>query len=156
MKMFNGQVSPEYQNTVITNDGFWPNINAGDFEKRRGVPLEMDKEAIAYSVAAAIAQINIELVDVKTAYMAEGIAKAADVAGQPKIVDKNLLCILYEKAVFARTKSELLPEYATTQMKDAGENVATRLAEVRDQLLAESQQHIRAIKGKGRTGIDLL
>ncbi|WP_019615489.1 head completion/stabilization protein [Psychromonas ossibalaenae] len=154
--MFNGQVNPEYQDTVIENDGFWPDLNAGDFEKRRGVPLEMDKESIAYAVAASTAQINIELVNVKTAYQASGIEKAEDVVGQPKIGDKNLLVILYEKAVFARTKSELLPEYATTQMKDAGENVATSHVEVRDQLLTESQQHIRAIKGKGRTGIELL
>lgn len=154
--MFSGKVSGEYQDTVIENDGFWPDINAGDFEKRRGVPMDMDKESIAFSVAAAIAQINIELVSVKNAYQADGIIKAVDVAGQPKIRDKNLLVILYEKAVFARTKSELLPEYATTQMRDAGENVANSQVDTRDQLLAESQQHIRAIKGKGRVGVALL
>ncbi len=154
--MFNGQVAAEYQDTVITNDGFWPDLNAGDFEKRRGVPLSLDKESIAYSLAASIAQINIELAATKAAYLEAGETTAAEVAGQPKIADKNLLVILYEKAVFARTKSELLPEYATTQAKDAGENIATGHAEMRDQLLAESQQHIRAICGSGRTGIDLL
>lgn len=154
--MFNGQVATEYQDTVITNDGFWPDLNAGDFEKRRGVPMNLDKESIAYSLAASIAQINIELKATKEAYILAGTATAAEVAGQPKIGTKNLLVILYEKAVFARTKSELLPEFATTQTKDAGENVATSHAEMRDQLLAESQQHIRAISGSGRTGIDLL
>ena len=154
--MFNGKTDSDYQDTAIENDGFWPDLNAGDFEKRRGVPMEMDKEAIAYAVAAAIAQINIELLTVQTAYQAEGIAKAIDVTGQPKIGEKNLLVILYEKAVFARAKSDLLPEFATTQMRDAGENVAQREPETRDQLLAESQQHIRAIKGKSRTGIELL
>lgn len=153
--MFNGQTT-EYQDTVIENNGFWPNINAGDFEKRRGVPIDLDKESIAYSVAASIAQINIELTDTQTAYMAEGYASANDVPGQPKIADKNLLVILYEKAVFARTKAELLPEYATQQTKDAGENVANSQAEIRDQLLAESQQHIRAIKGESRCGVALL
>jgi len=156
MQMFNGKADNGHQDTVIENDGFWPNLNAGDFEKRRGVPMDMDKESIAYSVAAAIAQINIELAYVKASYQAEGTAKASEVAGQPKIGDKNLLVILYEKAVFARTKSELLPEFSTTQMRDAGENVANSQVETSDQLLAESQQHIRAIKGKGRTGIALL
>lgn len=154
--MFNGKTDYDYQDTLIVNDGFWPDLNAGDFEKRRGVPMDMDKESIAYSVAAAIAQINIELLDVKTDYQAQGITKAIYVVSQPRIGDKNLLVILYEKAVFARTKSELLPEFATTQMRDAGENVANTQVETRDQLLAESQQHIRAIKGKGRTGIALL
>lgn len=154
--MFNGQASVQYQDTIIENDGFWPDLNAGDFEKRRGVPLEMDKDAIAYSVASAMAQINIELASIQARYLEQGIVHASDVIGQPKIGDKNLLVILYEKAVFSRTKSELLPEYATTQMKDAGENIATDHMAIRDQLLAESQQHIRAIKGNGRTGIALL
>lgn len=153
--MFTGQ-SNEYQDTAITNDGFWPDINAGDFEKRRGVPIDLDKESIAYSVASAIGQINIELESVKTAYISDGMNAASEIVGQPKIGDKNLLVILYEKAVFARAKAELLPEYATQQTKDAGENVAQSQAEIRDQLLAESQQHIRAIKGKSRCGVDLL
>ena len=154
--MFNGQSQSSYQNTVIDNNGFWPNINAGDFEKRRGVPIDLDKDSTAYSVASAIAQINIELQNIQRAYQREGYATANDVPGQPKIADKNLLVILYEKAVFARAKSELLPEYATQQTKDAGENVAISQAEIRDQLLAESQQHIRAIKGESRCGVALL
>lgn len=153
--MFTGQ-NTEYQDTEIENNGFWPNINAGDFEKRRGVPIDLDKETTAYSVASAIAQINIELQKTQNAYQSEGYTSANDVPGQPKIEDKNLLVILYEKAVFARAKSELLPEYATQQTKDAGENVASNHAEIRDQLLAESQQHIRAIKGESRCGVALL
>ena len=154
--MFNGQSQTTYQDTVIENNGFWPDINAGDFEKRRGVPVDLDAASTAYSVASAIAQINIELTSKQTAYQDAGYATANDVPGQPKVGDKNLLVILYEKAVFARAKSELLPEYATQQTKDAGENVASSQADIRDQLLAESQQHIRAIKGDSRCGVALL
>lgn len=154
--MFNGQSQTAYQDTVIENNGFWPDINAGDFEKRRGVPIDLDKESIAYSVAASIAQINIELKRTQSAHQSAGYTTANDVPGQPKIADKNLLVILYEKAVFARAKSELLPEYATQQTKDAGENVASSQSELRDQLLAESQQHIRAINGNSRCGVALL
>ena len=153
--MFTGQ-NKEYQDTEIQNDGFWPNINAGDFEKRRGVPIDLNKESIAYSVASAIGQINIELQKKKTEYKALGFETANNVTGQASIDGKNLLVILYEKAVFARAKSELLPEYATQQTKDAGENVASSHSEIRDQLLAESQQHIRAINGKSRCGVALL
>ena len=153
--MFTGQ-NKEYQSTEIQNDGFWPNINAGDFEKHRGVPIDLNKESIAYSVASAIGQINIELQKKQAEYKAMGFEAAANVTGQPSIEGKNLLVILYEKAVFSRAKSELLPEYATQQTKDAGENVASSHSEIRDQLLAESQQHIRAINGKSRCGVALL
>ncbi|SQD80439.1 head completion/stabilization protein [Moritella yayanosii] len=154
--MFSGKTESEHQDTDIINDGFWPDINAGDFEKRRSVPVDMDKDAIAMSVVSAIAQINIELVGVKTRHEAEGIAQASDVISQPSIADKNMLVILYEKAVYARAKAELLPEFATTQMRDAGENVTQREPETRDSLFAESLQHIRTIKGKRSAGVELL
>jgi hypothetical protein len=154
--MFNGKQTADYQDTQITNDGFWPDINAGDFEKRRSVPSDIDTDTIAMSVAAAIAQINLELVDIKTSHEAEGIARAIDVIGKPRVGDKNLLVILYEKAVYARAKADLLPEFSTTQMRDAGENLAQREPETRDSLFAESLQHIRTIKGKRRSSVALL
>lgn len=154
--MFTGQNSTDYQDSVIKNNGFWPDLNAGDFEKRRGVPIDLNAEQTVFTIVSAIAQINIELQSPQTEYQGQGYEKAEDVEGQPSFDGKNMLVILYEKAVFARAKSELLPEYATQQTKDAGENVASSQSEIRDQLLAESQQHIRAIKGKGRCGISLL
>ena len=154
--MFNGTQTSGYQDTTITNDGFWPDLNAGDFEKRRGVPVDMDKETIAYSLAAAVAQINIELSKHKATLEGKGIKSANDAPGQPSVADKNLLIILYEKAVYSRAKADLLPEYATQQTKDAGDRVAVNETSTRESLLTESQQHIRAIKGKGRTGVALL
>ena len=154
--MFSGSSGTDYQDTQITNDGFWPDLNAGDFEKRRGIPADLNSDSIAFSLAAAIAQINIELTDLKATHQASGTAKASDVAGQPMLGGKNLLVILYEKAVFARAKADLVPEFATVQMRDAGDRVAESETDITDRLLAESQQHIRAIKGKSRCGVDLL
>ncbi len=148
--------SDSYQDTVITNDGFWPDLNAGDFEKRRAIPAEISAETIAYALAAAMSQINLELALIKAGHQAEGITHASLVAGQPSIGDKNLLVILYEKAVFARAKAGLVPEFATVQRRDAGDRVAEREADITERLLAESQQHIRAIKGKSRVGVELL
>ncbi|MUK40990.1 head protein [Aliivibrio fischeri] len=154
--MFNGSSGAAYQDTVIENDGFWPDLNAGDFEKRRSIPTDMDSETVAYALAAAIAQINIALINKKTAYEAEGITSASDVLGQPKIGDKNLLVIMYEKAVFSRAKADLIPEFAMVQTKDAGDRVAENETLITERLLAESQQHVRAIFGKSRAGVELL
>ncbi|MDD9155450.1 head completion/stabilization protein [Aliivibrio sp. S4TY2] len=154
--MFNGSSGAAYQDTLIENDGFWPDLNAGDFEKRRSIPTDMDSETVAYALAAAIAQINIALINKKTAYEAEGITSASDVLGQPKIGDKNLLVIMYEKAVFSRAKADLIPEFAMVQTKDAGDRVAENETLITERLLAESQQHVRAIFGKSRAGVELL
>lgn len=154
--MFSPSTGSGYQNTEIQNDGFWPDINAGDFEQRRGVPAHMDKQAIASAVAAAMAQINIALTKVKNKHQSEGVETAASVQGQPSIGEKNLLVILYESAVYARAKADLLLEYATQQTKDAGDRSAESGSETKTSLLAESQQHVKAIKGKSRVGVELI
>ncbi|EJE8523614.1 head completion/stabilization protein [Vibrio parahaemolyticus] len=154
--MLNGKSTSSYQDTKIENDGFWPNLNAGDFEKRRGIPLKLDSEAVALSLAAAVSQINIELAEAKAGYEAEGITKAEDIPGLPKVLGKNSIIVLYEKAVFARAKSDMASEFASVSTKDAGDRIAENERDITDRLLAESQQHLRALSGSSRCGVDLL
>lgn len=155
--MFDGNpISDSYQDTEIENDGFWPNLNAGDFEKRRGIPADMDAEAVALSLAAAISQINIALQLVKAGYQAEGINKAESLTGLPKVLGKNSIVILYEKAVFARAKADMVSEFASVQTKEAGDRIAESERSITERLLAESQQHIRAMNGNSRCGVALL
>ncbi|MDN3697015.1 head completion/stabilization protein [Vibrio sp. 03-59-1] len=155
--MFDGNpISDSYQDTEIENDGFWPNLNAGDFEKRRGIPADMDAEAVALSLAAAISQINIALQLVKAGYQAEGIDKAESLTGLPKVLGKNSIVILYEKAVFARAKADMVSEFASVQTKEAGDRIAESERSITERLLAESQQHIRAMNGSSRCGVALL
>ncbi len=154
--MFNGNPTTSYQNTEIENDGFWPNLNVGDFEKRRGIPSNLDSEAVALSLAAAVSQINIELVNTKARYQADGILKAEDIAGLPKVLGKNSIVALYEKAAFARAKADMVSEFATVSTKEAGDRIAESERDITERLLAESQQHLRALKGSGRCGVALL
>lgn len=106
-----------FQDTTIENDGFWPNINAGDFERLRGTPAAQDDERIAHAVVNAIASVNLQLSDLKAKYIAAGHASAADVPAFPKVNDKNLIVIQYQSAVFARAKADLLPDFATVSQK---------------------------------------
>ena len=154
--MFDGKPSPAYQDTDITNDGFWPDLNVGDFEKRRGIPAQLDSEAVAMALAAAMSQINIELSTVKADYQAQGVEKASLLAGLPMVLGKNSVVVLYEKAVFARAKSAMVAEFASLTTKDARERLAENERDITDRLLAESQQHIRALVGERRCGVALL
>ncbi|MGF1764906.1 head completion/stabilization protein [Aliivibrio kagoshimensis] len=154
--MFNGSPTTDYQNTVIENDGFWPNLNAGDFEKRRGLPASQDSERIAIAVANAAAEVNLQLEMLKTQYMAEGIVKAVDVVAFPKIDGKNRVVIQYESAVNARAKADLLPDVATVHQRKEGDNLANRSEETKSELLAESQRIIRNMCGLNRSSVALL
>lgn len=152
--MFNGNTT-NYQQTTITNDGFWPNIAVGDFERSRAIPSDMQPDTVAGVVLSAVAQVNIELTFTKTKLMAEGYFAAAEVPS-PSVNNKNQLETLYQQAVFARAKADLVVEFGSVTMRSAGNNQATQSDDTRAALLAESQQHIRAIKGVHRCGIELL
>ncbi len=91
--MFTGSSGSDYQATEITNDGFWPNINAGDFEKRRGIPAAQDSERIAIALVNAVSEVNQQLEDLKAKYREEGHATAGNVPTFPKMNDKTVLYI---------------------------------------------------------------
>ena len=152
--MFNGNTT-DYQQTTVTNDGFWPNIEVGDFERDRSMPADLQAATVAAAVLSAVAQVNIELVFTKARLMADGHQTAAAVPG-PSVGSQNMLTALYRQAVFARAKADLVTEASSLSQRDIGNNQATQSGDARAALLAESQQHIRAIKGVHRCGIELL
>lgn len=145
-----------YQDTSITNDGFWPDINAGDFERLRGTPAAQDDERIAYAVVNAMASVNLQLEAFKAARIEEGVANAADIDAPPTINGKNRLVIQYQTAVFARAKADLLPDFATVHQKKEGDHLAERAQETKNELLAESERIIRNMLGKNRSTVELI
>lgn len=154
--MFNGKQDNDYQDTTVTNNGFWPDLNAGEFEKRRGLPCDIDTDTIAMALAVAMNEVNKELLEYQTLQQGNGHQTAADITGQPSIGDKNTAIILYEKAVFARAKAQLLPEVSTVSMRDKGENLAQSEAITTESFMSESLRHIRTLLGRSHSGIELL
>ncbi len=153
--MFSGTDS-SYQDTEITNDGFWPDLNAGDFERLRGTPTAQDEERITYAVVNAISSVNLQLEKLKTRYQTQGIFKAEDVEAFPKVGGKNRIVIQYQSAVFARAKADLLPDFSTVHQKKEGDHLAERSLETKNELLAESERIIRNMLGKGRATAALI
>ncbi|MEZ9233252.1 head completion/stabilization protein [Vibrio amylolyticus] len=153
--MFNGS-SNTYQDTLIENDGFWPDMNVGDFERRRGLPPAQDEERIAFALANAISSCNLDLIDLKQRYLDDGITKAEDIIAAPYINLKNQVLIQYEAAVAARAKADLLPDLSTVTTRKEGDHLAERADETKQELLAECTRIIRNMFGKGRATVGLI
>jgi hypothetical protein len=153
--MFNGK-DDSYQNIEITNDGFWPDVNAGDFERLRGTPAAQDDERIAFAVVNAIASVNLQLEALKAKYQTQGIEKAEDIQAFPMVNNKNRIVIQYQSAVFARAKADLLPDFSTVHQKKEGDHLAERSLETKNELLAESERIVRNMLGKGRATVELI
>lgn len=153
--MFDGSDN-SYQDTEITNDGFWPDVNAGDFERLRGTPAAQDDERIAFAVVNAIASVNLQLEALKAKYQTQGIAKAEDIQAFPMVNNKNRIVVQYQSAVFARAKADLLPDLSTVHQKKEGDHLAERSLETKNELLAESERIVRNMLGKGRASVELI
>lgn len=154
--MFSGSSGADYQETVITNDGFWSDVNAGDFEKRRGVPAAQNAERIAIALVNAIAEVNKQLESLKAEYVEQGYSHASEVPATPSIAGKNRIVIQYESAIFARAKADLLPDFSTVHQRKEGDHLAERSEEVKNELLAESERIIRNMCGMNRSTVTLL
>lgn len=151
--MFNGRQT-EYTQEIIENNGFFGTVNVADFQKQRSIPLQISQEMTKAALVYAVQTVERDLSQVSARYRKQGIQEAADIAESPFINGKNYHQILFEKAVFARAKAELLPEFATLSARELHEK--RDLVTEQRHLLAEAVQAIRELKGKGRGSVALL
>ncbi|WP_370550914.1 head completion/stabilization protein [Edwardsiella tarda] len=159
--MFDGKTI-DYQQTAIQNDGFWPDIDAGDFERARTIPPTIDHGVVINALLTAIAELNMSLAATQTRYREAGYDTADAVPG-PAAIGARLrdeaprrthLTALYIKAVYARAKADLLPEFATVGRRDS--HPGQEAPDIRRGLLAESAMALRAIMQRPRCSISLI
>lgn len=150
--MFNGREN-QLTDKLIENSGFFGSVNISDFQKQRAIPLQIPVELIESVLIYAVLSVERELKAVTARYQAQGVARVEQLTGD-RINGKPYEKILFEKAVFARAKQELLPEYATLSTRELHEK--RDIVAEQNQLQAEAVQAIRQLKGKGRGTVDLL
>lgn len=150
--MFNGRTQ-EYDDTTISNSGFWPEIEIAEFQKQRAIPLQIPNEMLKSVLIAAMQGVNIDLQSVEQDYKGQGINQAAGISAD-RINGENHAETLYKKAVFARAKAELLPEFNVLSSREIHTN--REYADEQKSLLAEATHAIRTLKGKRRGSVWLI
>ncbi|EFB7123980.1 head completion/stabilization protein, partial [Escherichia coli] len=90
---------------MLKNDGFWPDLVMADFRRSRTIPLDIPASLAEQALLSAVFEVNTALTGVKSRYVVQGIAQAADVEG-PQLNGESALCAQYKKAVFARAKAD--------------------------------------------------
>ncbi len=138
---------------MLKNDGFWPDLSMADFRKSRTIPLDIPASLAEQALLSAVFEVNTALTGVKSRYVVQGIAQAADVEG-PQLNGESALCAQYKKAVFARAKADLLGEFTAVNTRHADSNIDSN--DTRETLLAEAAFVLRAIQGAGRVGVYIL
>lgn len=150
--MFNG-VSVEYDESRISTNGFWGEIEVSEFQKQRAIPVQVPVEMIKAVLIQAMQEVNLELEGVAAQYQAQGINQVREISSV-QIGGENFAQTQYKKAVFARAKADLLPEFLTLSAREIHEG--RTLVQEQKSLLAESYFAIRRLKGKKRGNVWLL
>lgn len=135
--MFNGRKS-EREGSLIECSPFWGELSTAEFVESRAIPLQIPQTLLNDALTYAVHSVEMDLSEL------ELTGKFASERQQ----------VLFKKAVFARAKAELLPEFQTLSSRELHEN-RNAISEQK-QLLAEATMAIRAIKGKRRGGVHFI
>lgn len=160
--MFDGK-SITYQQATVRNDGFWPDISAGDFERGRSIPATLDHGTVLNALLTAVAEINLSLSTTRARYEAQGYLQAENVPGPVAVLTdggddiaagRTHLTALYIRAVYARAKADLLPEMATLGRRET--HPGQEAPETRRGLLTEATLALQTIQKRPRGSVSLI
>ncbi len=135
-----------FLNTDIANDGFFPALNLGDFQKVYRIPTEYTQELVEQKLRLAISDCNKLLAVVKLQWIGAGYASLADVPGE-EIGGVKQSIDQYKSAVFMRAKGLLLMEFPTINRREQAENEAKESEDNFQYYLAQSGRAIRRFLG---------
>lgn len=155
--MFNGRNQPELSDAVLGSNGFWGEIRVGDFQKQRSIPLQIPLDLVENALVYAIDSVELDLLQVEEFYREKGyqfVEQLPSILHTNSTGTANRIHRLFEKAVFARAKAELLPEFTTLSAREIHEG-REATSEQRT-LEKEATMAIRAIKGKKRSSVALI
>ncbi|MFW5487365.1 MAG: head completion/stabilization protein [Desulfovibrio sp.] len=158
MSSFSGFPSESSQ-TIVKNDGFWPDLALADFQALYRLPRDYTDALLADHVGLAMLWANRQLEAWKAEKVVAGYATLADVpaALQGGSLGQDTASLLfYRRAVFCHAKALLLPQFATINRREAAKNEAKESPEYRENFLASAEQAIADLLGHGRVDVELI
>jgi hypothetical protein len=140
---------------VITNDGFFPDIDparfAAEMRVRDGVTPGRRRRALI----DAIITVGNQLTGWRETRVLGGIP-TLDAVASPKVDGESRLVQLYRSAVFSEAKAKLVEQYRDTDMTKAGKTEVEDLDPSIGELRRDSVHAIRDILGTTRATIELI
>lgn len=139
---FSGRTN-EFLASAIANDGFYPDLVLGEFQKLHRIPGHYADEAIIHQVDLARGEINLALADQKTLWLADGYISLAAVDA----ADSGNRTRDYLATVFFRAKARLLSDFQSMSRRDAAEDIAKEGDAMFQRLMSDSHKALRRLLG---------
>lgn len=140
---------------AIENDGFWPNLDVGEFQKGYRLPAEYLVELLTAELTTAMTEVNRDLAKLKARWQGLGVS-SVESANTRVLPERTFQAATYKRAVYCRAKASLLPQFVTIIRRESAENLGKELPDRPETFLAFSQQAVRSLQGRGRITAALL
>lgn len=135
-----------FLDATVTNDGFYPDINLGDFQRVYRVPAEYKQELVEHHVRMAMADCNRALRSQKAIWLAAGYNSLLVVPSE-QFGEVSELVTQYQRAVFCKAMGLLVRAFTTLNRREQAENLAKEGVDMVQDYFAESLHAIRRLKG---------
>ncbi|MBL4761383.1 MAG: head completion/stabilization protein [Gammaproteobacteria bacterium] len=155
MSGFTGK-SETYLNTPITNDGFFPDVVLGDFQRDYRIPTKYEQETVTDKLLISIVRINEQLEEQQALWILEGFGTLEAVTSK-EVNGISILIIRYKEAVFCYAKALLIAEFASINRKDSALNITTDIEPIDTHWKTRSSKAVRRLLGRKTTiSVELL
>lgn len=131
---------------ILENDGFFPDVNLGDFQRLYRVPVEYKRELVEHHLRLAIIDCNSALTARKAEWVGAGATRLDEVAGVT-IGGQHELVIHYYRAVFCRAMGLLVQAFMTLNRRAEAENLAKESLDTNQDYFAQSKHAVRRLLG---------
>jgi len=145
MSDFSGKTE-DYLNTVITNNGFYPNVVLGDFQRDYNIPAKYEIETVTNKILLAMVNINDQLAVIQDDWELDGATTLAEV-DTTEHNGVNKMEMHYIQAVFSRAKALLIPEFASLNRKDSAMSLDESTIDLAAPWKTLSNRAVRKLKG---------
>lgn len=139
----------------LTNDGFWPDIDAAHLRERQRIGSNVTNTRLEEATVAAMISVNRELRTLKLRYMAEGADTLAAVPAD-QIQGESTLTHTYRRAIYSTASAEVAERYRTYSATEAGAAKGEEEEQTADDYRRDARFAIRDLLGISRTTVELL
>ena len=147
--------APTGVEAVITNDGWFPDIDPVAFRKQMKIRDTVIADRLREAILNAMIEIGANLAAWRAAREAEGAASLEDVTA-PQLGGESRYLILYRAAIGAEAKAGLVERYRDMDLTGAGQRQVSDLDESVGELRRDAIHAVRRILGQTRTNVELL
>lgn len=140
---------------TISNDGWWPDIDAHHLAGSLRLGDTVSDERLEVATINAILSVNRELVRFRDSQILAGVASAAEVPGE-QVAGETLLIHRYRRAVYCTAGAELAERYRGLDTTGNGSANADPLTPSIDEYRRDARWAISDILGLTRSTVELI